>query len=105
MPTRTHTFKVGMCYFRGDYPELPIWGEVIESNYPEDREQCRRTHTVIHRGYSDACIEGELGMMPEVESEEFLLPVGRELFDIAREAGWPSLHTAVNIAIKKNRGQ
>ena len=70
---------------------LTIYGEVIESPYPEDREvfaQPHMKHYRLTRCFSVACPEGEIG---DVHVSSVQLLIDKETFELARLTGWPSL--------------
>jgi len=70
---------------------LTIYGEVIESPYPEDREvfaQPHMKHYRLTRCFSLACPEGEIG---DVHVSTINKLMDKETFELARITGWPSL--------------
>ena len=70
---------------------LTIYGEIIESPYPEDREifaQPHMKHYRLTRCFSLACPEGEIG---DVHVSTINKRMDKETFELARLTGWPSL--------------
>lgn len=87
------SLKVGDFFARTqELPDgnLAIFGEIIESCYPEDREDMLLPHNKnkrMVRAYSALCPEGEMGMA-HVSSIEFRL--SKERFEEAQQGGWNS---------------
>jgi len=77
--------KCGDCYIR-IWDDLIIFGEIIESEYREDRELLRhRPELRLTRNYSIACPEGELGTIYVVD---IYGTISKASFEIARSKGW-----------------
>ena len=70
---------------------LTIYGEIIESPYPEDREifaQPHMRHYRLSKCFSEACPEGEMG---DVHVSSIRAVIEQEEFEFARLKGWPPL--------------
>lgn len=83
--------KPGDCFLRvyyvGEGHPLNIYGEVIDSQYEEDRElMASRPDLRLCRCFSKMCPEGELG---SVFICSMTTPLTRAEFDAARLKGWP----------------
>lgn len=73
----------------GDKLDIPcdIYGEVIESEYAEDRAMLsQRPELRLCRCYSPLCVEGEIGT---IFIATMSVKLSREQFDKAKTAGWP----------------
>jgi len=87
--------KEGDCFVRlmevsGE--PFDIYGEVIPIKYEEDRELMRmRPDLRMCRCFSQLCPEGELGTVFIVTMSH---KITRELFESAREQGWPLFYQA-----------
>jgi hypothetical protein len=88
-------WKVGDYYYRDDYEGLPIYGEIVASPYADDNEELARQGEHLHRGYSKAAPEGELGMMPRNASDRIFCKIDAKLFTMAQRLGWPDLATTI----------
>ena len=67
------------------HPMVTIFGEIIESEYEEDRAMARREPwSKLVRAYSEMCPEGELGMCFVAN----MLPISRLGFEKAKADGW-----------------
>jgi hypothetical protein len=67
---------------------LAIFGEIIESEYEEDRDAYKQPHLVNHRlakCYSVACNEGEVG---DVHVVSIMSKITKKQFEQARDAEW-----------------
>lgn len=75
----------GAHYMRIYDEGLIIFGEVIESDYEEDRELMARSPELrLVRAFSVACPDGELGS----EHVCTMLPVPPEVFEFAKSENW-----------------
>jgi hypothetical protein len=69
---------------------LVIYGEIVPLTYEEDRELYRMPHMKNVRFsecYSYMCPEGEPG---GIHVSSMTLPISREQFEAAKDAGWPT---------------
>lgn len=67
------------------HPMVTIFGEIIESEYAEDRALARREPwSKLVRAYSTMCPEGELGMCFLAN----MLPISKLGFEKAKADGW-----------------
>ena len=84
MAPEQEALKPGDFYTR-EFDGLSIWGEIVESEYPEDRAYLAKTpNRRMVRAYSVVCPDGELG----TEHISCMWPITKEVFEAARKAGW-----------------
>lgn len=84
--------KPGDCFVQLSAlrPNLPcdIYGEVVESEYEEDRRMFRsRPDLRLCKCYSPLCPEGEYGTLAIIDIDGTM---PREQFDDIRQKGWPA---------------
>lgn len=80
-------YFVRVCPYEG----LTIYGQCIDSKYPEDQESIEEGRTrgyQFSRCYSVLCPEGELG---DTHVSHMSAKLTKEQFEQARDAGWPNI--------------
>jgi hypothetical protein len=80
--------KVGDCYYY-NWPQqnIDIFGEIVDSEYEEDRALMARPENRFFRmvrAYSEVEPDGEFG----TEHVSKLLPISRQAFEFAKKRGW-----------------
>jgi len=86
MPQRVKDLlKVGNHFMMPTDLGFCIFGEIIESEYDEDRKALSaEPHLRFVRAYSVACVEGELG----TQFASNLLPISNAMFTDAKDRKW-----------------
>lgn len=88
-------------FFVMSLPELSIYGHTVDAwvkeKFPEDWPLIQGTRSNgMEWGcfHSSACPDGEIGS----NDPRGLLPISQELFEMAREAGWPDFPILTSLA-------